>query len=175
MEQAMSRFEECVERGWVVDGVASQSVAQAQSLWRLREDISETISRWTPYKNDISTVVSRVPGLLAEVEAVVNENYPDFEIIWFGHIGDGNVHLNILKPDGLPMAQFQARCGEVSRWVFEIVRRYGGSVSAEHGIGLLKKDYLGYSCSDAEIAIMKQVKRAFDPQGIMNPGKIFDL
>jgi FAD/FMN-containing dehydrogenase len=175
MEQAMSRFEDCVEQGWVVDGVVSQSVAQAQSLWRLREDISETISRWTPYKNDISTLVSRVPGLLDEVEAVVNENYPDFEIVWFGHIGDGNVHLNILKPDELPMEQFQARCGEVSRWVFEIVRRYGGSVSAEHGIGLLKKDYLGYSCSDAEVAIMKQVKRAFDPHGIMNPGKIFDL
>lgn len=174
MEQAMNLFEHCVEQGWVLDGVCSQSVAQAQSLWRLREDISETISRWTPYKNDISTVTSRVPAFLAEVEAVVTENYPDFQIVWFGHIGDGNVHLNVLKPDDLPMAEFQLRCGEVSKWVFDIVQRYGGSISAEHGVGLLKKDYLHYSRSAPEVAIMRQIKKAFDPQGIMNPGKIFD-
>jgi FAD/FMN-containing dehydrogenase len=175
MEQAMKLFEYCMERGWVLDGVVSQSVAQAESLWRLREDISETISRWTPYKNDISTLISRVPDFLAEVEAVVNANYPEFEIIWFGHIGDGNVHLNVLKPDDLPMEEFQRRCGEVSTWVFEIVQRYGGSISAEHGVGLLKKDYLQYSRSEAEIAIMRQIKLAFDPEGIMNPGKIFDV
>ncbi len=174
MEQAMSLFEHCVEQGWVLDGVVSQSVAQAQSLWRLREDISETISRWTPYKNDIATTISRVPEFLAEVEAVVTEAYPDFEIVWFGHIGDGNVHLNVLKPDALPMDEFKARCGEVSRWVFEIVQRHGGSVSAEHGVGLLKKDYLHYSRSPLEIEIMRQIKRVFDPSGIMNPGKIFD-
>ena len=175
MEQAMALFEHCMEQGWVLDGVVSQSVAQAQALWRLREDISETISRWTPYKNDISTTIARVPDFLEEVEAVVSSAYPDFEIVWFGHIGDGNVHLNVLKPDELPMAEFQQRCGEVSRWVFEIVQRYGGSVSAEHGVGLLKKDYLHYSRSSEEIAIMQQIKRVFDPQGIMNPGKIFDL
>ncbi|MBN7799025.1 FAD-binding oxidoreductase [Parahaliea mediterranea] len=174
MEQAMALFEHCVEQGWVLDGVISQSVAQALSLWRLREDISETISRWTPYKNDISTTVSKVPAFLAEVESVVNGAYPDFEIVWFGHIGDGNVHLNVLKPDALPMAEFQQRCGEVSRWVFEIVQRYGGSVSAEHGVGLLKKDYLLYSRSALEVDLMRQIKRAFDPEGIMNPGKIFD-
>ncbi|MEP0203841.1 MAG: FAD-binding oxidoreductase [Halioglobus sp.] len=173
-EQAMLLFEQCVEAGWVHDGVISQSVAQAQSLWRLREDISETISRWTPYKNDISTLISKVPDFLVEVEAVVEREYPEFEIVWFGHIGDGNVHLNILKPDELSMDEFQARCGSVSRWVFEIVQRYGGSVSAEHGVGLLKKDYLHYSRSAAEIAIMREVKKAFDPHGIMNPGKIFD-
>jgi len=174
MERAMALFEQCVEQGWVLDGVASQSVAQADSLWRLREDISETISRWTPYKNDISTLVSRVPQLLEEVEAVVNDSYPEFEIIWFGHIGDGNVHLNVLKPDSLDMPEFQRRCGEVSKWVFEIVQGHGGSISAEHGVGLLKKDYLHYSRSPVEIEIMRQIKRAFDPHGIMNPGKIFD-
>ena len=174
LEQAMALFEHCVEQGWVLDGVVSQSIAQARSLWRLREDISETISRWTPYKNDISTVTSRIPAFLAEVEAVVNDNYPEFEIIWFGHIGDGNVHLNVLKPDTLPMDEFQQRCGEVSKWVFDIVQRYGGSISAEHGVGLLKKDYLHYSRSELEVSIMRQIKKAFDPLGIMNPGKIFD-
>ncbi len=175
LEQAMALFEHCMEQGWVLDGCISQSLAQARDLWRLREDISETISRWTPYKNDISTVTSKVPAFLADVEAVVTEAYPDFEIIWFGHIGDGNVHLNVLKPDGLPMEEFQRRCGEVSQWVFEIVQRYEGSVSAEHGVGLLKKDYLHFSRSDAEVALMKQIKQLFDPAGIMNPGKIFDL
>ncbi len=174
MDKAMALFEYCVEQGWVLDGVVSQSVAQAQALWRLREDISETISRWTPYKNDISTLVSRVPAFLAEVETVVNDSYPEFEIVWFGHIGDGNVHLNVLKPDDMAMDEFQRRCGEVSKWVFEIVQRHGGSISAEHGVGLLKKDYLHYSRSPLEIEIMRQIKLAFDPQGIMNPGKIFD-
>jgi FAD/FMN-containing dehydrogenase len=174
LEQAMGLFEHCVERGWALDGVVSQSIAQAQSLWRLREDISETISRWTPYKNDISTVISRIPDFLAEVEAVVNAKYPEFEIVWFGHIGDGNVHLNVLKPDDLPLAEFQQRCGEVSKWVFDIVQQYGGSVSAEHGVGLLKKNFLHYSRSELEVAIMRQIKKAFDPFGIMNPGKIFD-
>ena len=175
MEQAMTLFEHCVEQGWVLDGVASQSLAHAASLWRLREDISETISRWTPYKNDISTVISRVPEFLAAVEAVVSENYPQFEIVWFGHIGDGNVHLNVLKPDDLSMDEFQQRCAEVSRWVFDIVQCHGGSISAEHGVGLLKKDYLHYSRSELEVSIMRQIKKVFDPHGIMNPGKIFDI
>lgn len=170
---AMQLFEECMEQGWVVDGVMSQSLEQLNSLWRLREDISETISQWTPYKNDISTVVSKVPDFLNAVDALVKAEYPDFEIIWFGHIGDGNVHLNILKPDTMPKEQFFEKCGKVSVQVFEIVQRFGGSVSAEHGVGMLKKDYLGYSRSEAEITLMKQIKAAFDPNGVMNPGKIF--
>lgn len=173
-EAALSLFELGVSRGWVLEGVVSQSEAQAESLWRLREDITETISRWTPYKNDIATVVSRTPAFLAEVDALVGERYPDFEVIWFGHIGDGNIHLNILKPDDVSGDAFQRTCAQVSQSVFEIVERFGGSISAEHGVGLLKKDDLHYSCSALEIEIMRQIKRAFDPHGIMNPGKIFD-
>lgn len=171
---AMALFEQCVEQGWVVDGVMSQSIEQLNNLWRLREDISETLSRWTPYKNDIATVISAVPTFIAEVDTLVSREYPDFEIVWFGHIGDGNVHLNILKPDALTVPEFHERCHEVSRWVFEIVQRYGGSISAEHGVGLLKKDYLSYGRAPAEIELMRQIKRVFDPNGIMNPGKIFD-
>ncbi len=174
-DTALALFEDCASRGWVLDGVVSQSVAQAQSLWRLREDITETIAQWTPYKNDVATLVSSIPDFLSEVDALVSERYPDFEIIWFGHIGDGNVHLNILKPEGLPPEAFRERCEEVSRWVYEIVRQYGGSISAEHGVGLLKKDDLHYSRSALEIDIMRQIKRAFDPHGIMNPGKIFQV
>tara|TARA_R110001592_G_scaffold361123_1_gene671031 strand:- start:1579 stop:2991 length:1413 start_codon:yes stop_codon:yes gene_type:complete len=173
--QAMALFEACVEEGWVTDGVMSQSLEQLKNLWRLREDISETISKWTPYKNDISTIISRVPDFLESVEALVSAQYPDFEIIWFGHIGDGNLHLNILKPDDMDKDEFFDKCGTVSVGVFEIVAKFGGSVSAEHGVGLLKKAYLPYSRSETEIALMRQIKQVFDPKGIMNPGKIFDL
>lgn len=174
-DEAMALFEQCVEAGWVLDGVMSQSQAQLESLWCLRENISETISVFTPYKNDVSVKVSQVPTFLKEVEEVVNAQYPDFEIIWFGHIGDGNLHLNILKPADLDKADFFAKCEEVSRWVFEIVQKYKGSVSAEHGVGLVKKKYLTYTRTQAEIDLMKAMKQAFDPNGVMNPGKIFDL
>lgn len=171
-DQAMQVFEYCMEQGWVEDGVMSQSIAQLESLWRCREDISETIAQWTPYKNDIAVSVSHVPTFLQEVEAVVNQHYPDFEIIWFGHIGDGNVHLNILKPDDLAKESFFEKCAEVSKWVFEIVQKYNGSVSAEHGVGMTKRDYLAYTRSEEEIQLMKNIKKVFDPNGIMNPGKV---
>lgn len=175
MDQAMSLFEECVEAGWVLDGVISQSETQAKNLWTLREGISESISVRTPYKNDISVVVSRVPEFLNEINQVVTEHYPDFEIIWFGHIGDGNLHLNILKPIDLENEEFFKKCINVNKWVFDIVEKYKGSVSAEHGVGIVKKDYLQYTRSAEEISLMKGIKLVFDPKGLMNPGKIFDL
>ena len=167
--------EQCMEEGWVVDAVMSQSVAQARALWRLREDISETISKWTPYKNDISSTVSKVPELLATVDDVVHENYPDWEVVWYGHIGDGNLHLNILKPENLQIEEFKARCNDVSVAIFDAIKTLGGSVSAEHGIGTLKAPYLGYSKSDSEIDAMRAIKAIFDPDGILNPGKVFSI
>ena len=172
LDTAMSLFESCVEKGWVVDGVMSQSERQAENLWKLREYISETISEFTPYKNDISVTISHVPDFIAEVDAIVKAHYPDFEIVWFGHIGDGNVHLNILKPAALAKEEFFNHCQKVSQWVFEIVQKYEGSISAEHGVGLLKQPYLSYTRSEEEIAYMKAIKQAFDPKGIMNPGKV---
>ncbi len=170
---ALETFEHCVEQGWVLDGVMSQSETQLQNLWKLREYISETISHWTPYKNDISVTVSKVPAFLQEIDAIVGEYYPDFEIVWFGHIGDGNLHLNILKPESLSKDEFFAKCATVNKWVFETVEKYNGSISAEHGVGMTKRDYLTYSRSPVEIEYMKAVKAVFDPNGIMNPGKIF--
>ena len=174
MDSAMELFEHCVENGWVIDGVISQSETQANNLWRLREGISESIAPRTPYKNDISVVVSKVPQFLTEINDVVTEHYPDFEIIWFGHIGDGNLHLNILKPVDLDSGEFFSKCVKVNKWVFDIVQKYDGSVSAEHGVGLVKKDYLRYTRSEADIALMKGIKQVFDPKSVMNPGKIFD-
>ncbi|MFP6848264.1 MAG: FAD-binding oxidoreductase [Pseudomonas sp.] len=172
---ALATFEHCVEQGWVLDGVMSQSEQQLQNLWKLREYISETISHWTPYKNDISVTVSQVPAFLADIDTIVAGSYPDFEVLWYGHIGDGNLHLNILKPDALSKDEFFAKCATVNKWVFETVEKYNGSISAEHGVGMTKRDYLEYSRSPAEIGYMKAVKAVFDPNGIMNPGKIFQL
>jgi FAD/FMN-containing dehydrogenase len=173
LDAAMATFEYCVEQGWIVDGVISQSEQQRRNLWKLREYISETISQFTPYKNDISVRVSQVPAFLADIEAIVLRHYPEFEVLWYGHIGDGNLHLNILKPEGLDKQAFFALCVRVNQWVFETVRRYNGSVSAEHGVGMTKRDYLHYTRAPAEIACMKALKAIFDPNGIMNPGKIF--
>ncbi len=174
-QAVIEAFEYCMEQGWAIDGVQSQSVAQLKSLWRLREGISESIAVRTPYKNDISVLVSQVPDFLNQVQALVTQHYPDFELIWFGHIGDGNLHLNILKPAHLEKAEFFAQCKKVSAWVFDIVQQFHGSISAEHGVGLLKKHALHYSRSAAEIELMRQVKKVFDPKGVMNPGKVFDL
>ncbi|WP_321348948.1 FAD-binding oxidoreductase [Halopseudomonas oceani] len=171
---ALATFEHCVEQGWVLDGVMSQSQQQLENLWKLREFISETISHWTPYKNDISVTVGKVPAFLHDIDSIVGEHYPDFEIVWFGHIGDGNLHLNILKPENLSKDDFFAKCATVNKWVFEIVEKYNGSISAEHGVGMTKRDYLTYSRSPEEIAVMKAIKAVFDPNGVMNPGKIFN-
>ena len=173
MEQALAVFERCMEEGWVLDGVMSQSEQQLENLWKLREYISETIAHWTPYKNDISVTIAKVPDFLRDIDAIVEKNYPDFEVVWFGHIGDGNLHLNILKPEDMDKDEFFAKCATVNQWVFETVQKYNGSISAEHGVGMTKRDYLHYSRSAEEIAIMKAVKAVFDPNGIMNPGKIF--
>ncbi|QEY60152.1 FAD-binding oxidoreductase [Pseudomonas sp. C27(2019)] len=174
-ERALTTFEHCVEQGWVLDGVMSQSEQQLENLWKLREYISETIAHWTPYKNDISVTVGQVPAFLGDIDEIVAKNYPDFEVVWFGHIGDGNLHLNILKPDNLSKDEFFAQCAIVNQWVFETVQKYNGSISAEHGVGMTKRDYLHYSRSAEEVAYMQAIKAVFDPNGIMNPGKIFPV
>ena len=171
-EAALATFEATVARGWVGDGVISRSDAQAAALWTLREGISESIAPCTPYKNDLSVRISDVPDFLDEIDAMVAEHYPDLEVCWYGHIGDGNLHLNILKPDDLSVDAFYERCHRISPALFEAVRTRRGSISAEHGVGLLKRDYLEFSRSPAEIALMRSLKRVFDPNGVMNPGKL---
>jgi len=171
--KALEAFEYCMEQGWVIDGVMSQSIEQAKTLWKLREDVSETISVYTPYKNDLSVTISKVPDFLASVDKIVEKNYSEFEVLWYGHIGDGNLHLNILKPADMDVAEFNQKCSVVNHQVFEATQALEGSISAEHGVGLLKRDYLQYTRSAEEIAYMKSVKAVFDPKGIMNPGKMF--
>lgn len=174
LDTAMGVFENCAENGLIVDGVMSQSVGQLQELWKLRESISETISVFTPYKNDVSVLITHLGDFIHDIETIVKDNYPDFEICWFGHIGDGNLHLNILKPDNLTKDEFFEKCQVVNKYVFETVQKYKGSISAEHGVGMTKKPYLTYTRSPVEIEYMKAVKVVFDPNGVMNKGKIFD-
>ncbi len=174
VDNALQVLERCMAQGLLLDGVVSQSLAQADALWRLRELISESLAPWVPCKGDLSVRVSQLPAFMAEVDNTLGRRYPEFELIWFGHLGDGNMHLNILKPAAMGVEAFQQRCIALMQCVGEIVQRYGGSLCAEHGVGLLKKDGLRYSQSQTEIQLMKQIKRVFDPQGILNPGKIFD-
>jgi FAD/FMN-containing dehydrogenase len=154
--------------------VISQSDAQAAALWRLREGITESLAPHTPYKNDISVRVSAMPAFLAEAQSLLGEAYPHFEVVWFGHIGDGNLHINVLKPTELAMQAFVKDCEHVTELLAQVLHRHGGSISAEHGIGLVKKKYLGSTRSPAEIAVMRGIRQVLDPNGIMNPGKLMD-
>ena len=171
-ELGLQCFEQCLEKGAVVDGVISQSEAQAADLWRYREGISEAITPFTPYKNDLSVKISQVPAYLEGLDQLVKTRYPDFEVLWYGHIGDGNLHMNILKPEHMTVEEFEKICGSVNPEIFALTREQNGSISAEHGIGLLKQPYLSYSRSEADIARMRGIKAVFDPMNIMNPGKL---
>nr|KAJ9610937.1 hypothetical protein H2204_015357 [Knufia peltigerae] len=167
----MAAFEDCMGNGWVSDGVISASDGQAAQLWRLREGITEALARYKPYKNDVSVRISSMPAFLAETQALIGDAYPHFDVVWFGHIGDGNLHINVLKPDDTSDADFVTQCEHVTKLLAQVLARFNGSISAEHGIGLVKKGYLDSTRGPAEIALMKAVKRAFDPEGRLNPGK----
>lgn len=164
------------EQELVSDGTMAQSSSQAAELWALREGISESLSATgLPHKNDVALPIAALEAFCAELDTVFNERYPDFEICVFGHIGDGNLHINVMKPDALDKDAFLARTKAADHDLFRLVRAHKGSISAEHGIGLLKKDYLSYSRSPAELSLLKALKHALDPLNLLNPGKIIDV
>jgi len=171
---ALEVFEHCLNNGWVNDGVISQSSAQAASLWRLRDSITESLAPLKPYKNDISVRISAIPAFMQAMREIFEREYPQFDIVWFGHIGDGNLHVNVIKPAATSDTEFIVECERVTALLSATLTRYQGSISAEHGIGLVKKKYLAGTRSDAEIAMMRGIKRVLDPFGILNPGKVFD-
>lgn len=161
------------EKELVTDGTLAQHAGEAAAIWALREGISESLSATgMPHKNDIALPIQDLEGFCSELESVFSARYPNWEIALFGHIGDGNLHVNIMKPDNMDKAAFLAQTHDADHTMFELVRKYHGSISAEHGIGLLKKDYLNYSRSPAELEMMRAIKRILDPLGIMNPGKV---
>ena len=169
-----STFTTAFENEWLTDGVISQNSQQTKEIWAIRESISESLAIQNPYKNDVSVKVSDVTSFLEQTDKLLSTDYPGFEVVWFGHIGDGNMHINILKPENLSSEEFLTKCHTVDDKLFSIIKSLGGSISAEHGVGLVKKDYLKYTKSPEEITIMKQIKSVFDPLGIMNPGKLID-
>jgi FAD/FMN-containing dehydrogenase len=163
------------ESGLAEDGTLAQHGSQARDLWALREGISESLSATgLPHKNDVSLPIAATGAFCAELEALFERRYPGWEICLFGHVGDGNLHINVMKPEALERADFFAKTKEADRDLFALVKKHAGSISAEHGIGLLKKPYLSFSRSEDELAVMRAVKKALDPNGILNPGKIFD-
>jgi FAD/FMN-containing dehydrogenase len=157
----------------VQDAVLAASSEQAKALWRLRESASEAQKpEGGCIKHDVSVPVSKVPQFIAEGTAACEAALPGLRVVAFGHVGDGNIHFNLCQPVGAEKGAFQARRESFNRLVHDIVDRLGGSISAEHGIGQLKREELTRYKSSVAITLMRNLKRTLDPKGIMNPGKV---
>jgi FAD/FMN-containing dehydrogenase len=164
---------DATEAGWVLDGSVAMSERERDAFWRLRETIPEAQRKdGASLKHDISVPVSRVPEFIERAGAWVATNVPQGVLVAYGHLGDGNLHFNINQRHDTPAAQLQAAEPELKRAIHDIVREFGGSFSAEHGIGRLKVAELERYADPVELELMRRVKQAFDPNGIMNPGKV---
>jgi FAD/FMN-containing dehydrogenase len=162
-----------MEKGLVLDAVIAQNEAQARSFWALRENHSEAQKREGPsIKHDISVSVSKLPEFVTEGLAAMNKALPGCRPVPFGHVGDGNLHFNCQSPPGWSKTQFMHYGEAISGAIYDLVTSYGGSISAEHGIGRIKVDELTHYRSRIELDVMRSLKRALDPHNIMNPGKV---
>ncbi len=162
-----------MERGIVDDAAIAANLSQRSAFWKLRDEMSAAQKpEGGSIKHDISVPVAAVPAFIAEANAAVVKLIPGARPVPFGHLGDGNIHYNVSQPIGDKPADFLARWHEVNAVVFEIVLRMGGSISAEHGIGVLKRDELPEVKDKVAIELMRAIKLTLDPLGIMNPGKV---
>jgi FAD/FMN-containing dehydrogenase len=161
-----------LEEGLIADGVIAESGAQAKELWHIREAIVEAQLFSGSIKHDVAVPVSRVADFIIRATTGVCEKLPGIRPMAFGHVGDGNIHFNLTQPDGADTAAYLARWQEFNDIVHGIVRDLHGSISAEHGVGRLKRDEITHYKSAVEIELMRRVKRALDPDNIMNPGKL---
>ena len=165
--------EQAIERDLATDAALAQSVAQARSLWALREFISEAqAAEGLNIKHDIAVPISAIARFVAETNALLAQQLPGIRMVIFGHLGDGNLHYNVSPPVGASDAEFIARQPAVYRLVHDQVARHAGSISAEHGIGQLKRVENQRYKSPVELALMRRLKETLDPLGIMNPGKV---
>lgn len=172
-ERAREILETALARGIVEDATLATSEGQRAALWRLREALTEVQKfEGGSIKHDVAVPVSRVPGFLDEASQAATRVIPGARVVAFGHLGDGNIHFNITQPLGAEKAAFLSRWNEMNAAVHAVVIKLGGSISAEHGIGILKRDLMEQIKDPVELAIMRGLKRMLDPKGILNPGKL---
>src|SRR5215831_10437707 len=164
---------EGLERGLVVDATIAESLDQGKMFWRIRELFGE-VQRYEggSIKHDVSVAVAAVPTFIAEANAAVAKVIPGARPLPFGHLGDGNIHYNVTQPEGADKAAYLERWHDVNAVVFEVVAKHGGSISAEHGIGVIKRDLLPKVKDPVAYELMRTLKRTLDPKGILNPGKV---
>jgi FAD/FMN-containing dehydrogenase len=166
-------LETAFERGLIQDASIANSLSQNQALWRLRELVSEAQSaEGMNIKHDISLAVSHIPAFVRKNEEKLSTHFPGMRLVNFGHLGDGNLHYNISPPVGQAHEDFMQHQAAVNRLVYDDVHSYGGSISAEHGLGRLKVDEITHYKSSVDLQIMARIKRALDPHHLFNPGKL---
>jgi FAD/FMN-containing dehydrogenase len=164
---------EGMERGLVTDATIADSLDQAKAFWRIREMFGEVQRHMGgSIKHDVSVPVASIPAFIEEASAAVTKLIPSARPMPFGHVGDGNIHYNVSQPEGADKAAYLARWDEVNAVVFAVVKAYGGSISAEHGVGVMKRDILPDYKDPVAIDLMRGIKRLLDPNGILNPGKV---
>ncbi len=175
--QFESLLEAALDQGCVTDAVVAESLAQARQLWRIRENIPlAQAQEGLNVKHDVSVPISRIPEFVRATDTLLQQAIPGVRLVNFGHLGDGNLHYNVQAPEGVDGKAFLARHEEaVNTLVFESVTRFNGSISAEHGIGSLKVDKLPHHKSTVALEMMRAIKRALDPTGLMNPGRVVRL
>jgi FAD/FMN-containing dehydrogenase len=162
-----------LEGGLIIDAAVAQSEAQARAFWNLREFISEAQAHEGPnIKHDVSIPISRIAEFIAVTDAELARAHPGIRMVTFGHLGDGNVHYNVSAPPGIAPDEFVKKSGAINRVVHDSVARFDGSISAEHGLGQLKREEIKRYKSALELELMRAIKRTLDPLGIMNPGKV---
>ena len=166
-------LEQGMERGLVLDATIADSLEQGKAFWRIREMFGE-VQRHAggSIKHDISVPVAAVPAFIAEADAAVTALIPGARPLPFGHLGDGNIHYNVTQPVGADKAEYLQRWDDVNAVVFAVVKKYNGSISAEHGIGVVKRDLLPSVKDPVALALMRDLKHMLDPKGILNPGKV---
>ncbi len=167
-------LEAAMEAGHVTDAVVAESMAQAHALWHIRESIPlAQAEEGLNIKHDISINVSRIPEFVNETNALLLKHFPGARLVTYGHLGDGNLHYNVQAPEGDDQARFlNEEEAPMNELVYEVVDRYNGSISAEHGIGSLKADKLAHHKSPVALDLMRSIKKALDPQNLMNPGRV---
>ena len=171
-ENAEAYLAAAFERKLIEDAVLASSTTQAKALWKLRESISESQKHeGGSIKHDISVPVSRIPVFVREALTAAERLIPGIRPVPFGHVGDGNLHFNFTQPLGMDKEAYLDEWQALNRVVHDIVVAHGGSISAEHGIGVLKRDEARRYKSEVELDLQRRIKQALDPKGIMNPGK----